>query len=75
MYAHRKVEEEKKHNAVFHATRFMRKLLVTSSKNRPILRTQRYNTLTASPTKMEISPGHAADYSSLQSAEVKTLCS
>jgi hypothetical protein len=50
MYAHRKVEEGRKHTAVFytsfHATSFRRKLLVTNSTNRPTLRTQKYDTLT-----------------------------
>jgi hypothetical protein len=50
MYAHRKVEEGRKHTAgfyiPFHATSFRRKLLVTNSTNRPILRTQKYDTLT-----------------------------
>jgi hypothetical protein len=50
MYAHRKVEEGRKHTVVFYtmfrATSFRRKLLVTNSTNRPILRTQKYDTLT-----------------------------
>jgi hypothetical protein len=50
MYAHRKVEEEMKHTAVFytqfHVTSFRRKLLVTNSTKRSILRTQKHDTLT-----------------------------